>query len=167
MAFLLDLNKQTITTSVVNTGTETNPQVTLSGEAKIVVNEGDAPSFEVKDDGNINLGNDNVDSTINIIGGICYKYKELTENDISYNLTSRDYIVDVISPTYNEIILPNSVGNPGCTYIISRGYSNTNNNLFLKSQLGEFIDSETECRFWREGTRIQVVSNGAGIWYIQ
>ncbi len=97
-------------------------------------------------------------------GGISFSWKRITDSGTNYNILSTDYGIDIVSATYNTVTLPTAVGNGGKSFVISR--SSTNDNLTLIPQSGETIDNEPDSGFWRQYTRIVVISNNIGGWYI-
>ena len=161
-AYILDPDKKSLGKSIVLQGT--NPIVTIYDETQIILNPADGPVFEISNDGNIVVGGPNVNNFINLNGGICYNFKQIGGTDANYDLTSNDYMVEVISDLINTVTLPSAVGNAGCSYIIARGET-TNRDLFLTTQINEDIDGSTTCQFRRAKMHIKVISNGDGNWY--
>lgn len=75
-----------------------------------------------------------------------------------------DYAVEVVSATYETIILPTSLNNGGQLYIIST--TSGNPNLKVLPQSGESIDGSTFIQLKRMYDHIQIMSNSIEEWYI-
>jgi hypothetical protein len=140
--------------------------VTCFEEFAVIPSGSTVNQFAVFADGTIQLGDgdDNTYNNIIISGGITTNFKQITDTGTDYLLTNNDYAVEIISATYNSVTLPAAAGIGGRTYVISRG--STNNNLIVKSQIGDTIDGRTQIALKRINDHMQVQSNGINEWYM-
>ncbi len=113
---------------------------------------------------NIDIGN-SINSHIRINGGICYKITQVTSG-ATYVLQDSDYFVEIVTPTCMSVVLPLASADSGCSYLISRAETNTNNNLFVVAQSGDDIDGRPTQQLRRAGMHIKLTSNGIDRWYI-
>lgn len=164
MAYILDTNKKSVGKFVIPTGTE--PKITVSEEVEVILEYGQNPSFNITNNGDIILGSSDLDNHIEFNGGICYNFKKIVDNETNYNLSHKDYFIEVVSETYDTITLPYANLNAGCSYIVSRANSNNNNNLKIYSQVEDDIDDRDFLSLKRPGQHINVMSNGENSWYI-
>ncbi len=114
---------------------------------------------------NIDIGHPSLDSHIRMNGGLCYNIKQITTG-VSYSLQDNDYFVEIVTPSCLTVLLPSAAADSGCSFLISRAESNTNNNLFVVAQPGDDIDGRPTQQLRRAGMHIRVISNGIDRWYI-
>lgn len=69
-----------------------------------------------------------------------------------------------MSDSYNTVTLPSALNSGGRTFIISRG--SNNNNLVIKAQPGETIDSRQELPLKRKNVHTKLISNDQNLWYV-
>ena len=144
MSFLIDPDKDTVSNNPTLIDIITNDTI-------------------ISNNGDITIGNNTGEVRLN--GGICYNILRLTDAGTNYDIQDTDYIIEVVSSTYNTITLPPASNSSGCSFIVSRETSNTNKNLLLIPQAGDDIDTYSEHQFRRPG-HIKVVSNGVNSWYV-
>lgn len=162
MAYLID-RKATIGSYVIPvTGTN---QVNVFSEFAVSPINADI-QFGVFTNGDIQLGYTAPGSNNNIIinSGIDFNFSQVTGTDTTYLLTQNDYAIEIISDTYNTVLLPSALGIGGRTYIISRGSNNPN--LVVRTQNGENIDTRQEIQLRRKNDHIKVMANNIDSYYV-
>lgn len=160
MAYILD-DKTNLGYIVIPNGP--NNKITVFSEFEVKPQTATEPYLGVYNDGTINIGGPNSSNNLIIEAGIDFDFKQIYGTDTNYNLTENDYAIEIMSDTYDTITLPTALNSGGRTYIISRG--NNNNNLVLKAQTGENIDTRNEIPLKRKNDHIKVMSNGIDSYY--
>jgi hypothetical protein len=157
--YILD-HKQNLGSVVIPIGI--TGSVIVYSEFAVITPSSTVSQFSITDNGDINLGGA---GSININTELKLDFKQINGTDTDYLLKGKDYAVEVVSDTYNSITLPSATSMGGVSYIISRG-STVNNNLVLRAQPGENIDSRPELLLESPGSHIRVISNNINTWYI-
>ena len=139
--------------------------VTVLAEFEVIPPPLTASQFSIRNNGDIAIGDPNSTNNVILNTGLKLNFRQLTGTDSDYLLTSDDYMLEVASDTYNTITLPSALGKGGISYVVSRG-STVNNNLVLRAQINETIDSRTQLSLVAAGDHIRVISNNIDTWYI-
>lgn len=139
--------------------------VTIFSEFSVIPEGSSTPQLTIGKTGDIVLGDPNSTSNNVIVNaGMSTSFRQLTDPDTEYLMTKNDYAIEVISDTYNVIRLPSALDIGGRTYVISRG--SNNNNLSVRTQVNENIDTRTQILLKRKNDHIKVSSNGIDSWYV-
>lgn len=163
MSYLLD-QKKNLGSFVIPVGS--NNDITVFKDFIVQPNPSNDPYFLVLSNGTIQLGDtdENTQNNVIISSGITTNFSQITDTGTIYTLTNNDYSIEIISATYNTVILPSASGIGGRTYVISRG--STNDNLVVQAQVGDLIDGRNIIQLKRINDHISVQSNGINDWYI-
>jgi hypothetical protein len=97
-------------------------------------------------------------------GTPAYSFKTVSDAGTVYTVVASDQVVEITSDTYTQILLPSATGNAGRYIVFSR--KATNDNLRLVAGGLDLIDGQAQLYFPESNTRLGVLSNGTGEWYI-
>ncbi len=161
MAYILD-DKTNLGYIVIPNGP--NNKITVFSEFEVQPQTATEPYLGVYNDGTINIGGPNSSNNLIIEAGVDFDFKQIYGTDTNYDLTENDYAIEIMSDSYNTITLPTALNSGGRTYMISR--NSDNNNLVIKAQSGENIDSRTEIQLKRKNVHIKLYSNNIDSWYV-
>jgi hypothetical protein len=160
MAYILD-DKRNLGYIVIPNGP--NDKITVFSEFEVKPQSATEPYFGIYNDGTINIGGPNSSNNLIIEAGVDFDFKQIFGLATNYNLTENDYAIEIMSDSYNTITLPTALNSGGRTYVLSRG--SNNNNLVVKAQTGENIDSRQEIHLKRKNDHIKIYSNNIDSWY--
>ncbi len=178
MAYILDNKKPTSASSVTtveNTSVITNLVDTqIKAELSIGVDDNTKYKFpttkapgtgytleDTKGDGTLQWV---PSASVTGSGNPSFTFARITDNGTNYLLSSQDYAVEIVSDTYNTVVLPSAANIGGRVYLISRA---SNNDTFkVVAQPGETIDGDQEFKYLRKYTRMTLMSNDVSEWYI-
>ena len=116
---------------------------------------GNDPLITVDENNVIGIGSES--NSIKFNSGLCHKFIQLTDNETNYNLTDKDWGIQVISPTYETITLP-VITTAGCEYLIEKNNGN-NDPLRILTSGGNLIDGDSELTIIDNDTRFKVLSD--------
>lgn len=158
MSYILD-QKRNLGSIVIPTGL-TN-KVSVFSEFTIKPSEVLDSYVDVNLDGSIKIGGQN--NTI-LATGLLYNFKQINDPVSDYLLKNEDYAIEIINDAIFTVTLPAAFGAGGKTYIVSRG--SNNNDLRIKTQIGESIDGSASITFRTKNTHMKIMSNSIDRWYI-
>lgn len=161
MAYILD-DKNNLGYIVIPNGP--NDKITVFSEFEVKPQTATEPYLGVYENGDINIGGPNSSNNLIIEAGIDFDFKQIFGTDSNYDLTENDYAIEIMSDSYNTVTLPSALNSGGRTFIISRG--SNNNNLVIKAQPGETIDSRQELPLKRKNVHTKLISNDQNLWYV-
>ena len=160
--YILDI-KTNLASIIVPTNNDS--RVTIYSELEVIPENFSQPQLAIYNSGQIALGNSAVEgSNIVINAGSNVNFKQIFGNNTDFPLTINEYAIEIISDTYNTVTLPSALNIGGRSYLISRG--SNNNNLVVRCQPGENIDTRNQIQLKRKNEHIQVMANGQDSWYI-
>lgn len=164
MSYILD-NKTNIASMVIPVGDAQVVTVYNSFTVNPVKESTGTTFLEINSTGIIRLGNPDAQNTVKLYSSLDVHFTQVVDTTLTdYQLNRDDYAIEIMSNTINTITLPTAMGSGGRTYVISRG--SDNNNLIIRSQPNENIDTRQSLKMSRKYDHLQIMSNGQDSWYI-
>lgn len=172
MAYILD-NKRALGRYIIPEGS--NPTVTSRVDVRVDASfmiggdgtkytfpiiKAPGPGYILKDV----LGDGVLDWVSATVADPCkYEFKRITAPGTNYLVQPEDCALEIVNDGYTSVTLPSAVGIGGKIYLISRG---SNTKFTLYPQPGEKIDDNDSHVFLKKYTRLTVMSNDVGGYYI-
>ncbi len=160
MAYIFDTRRKSLGTLAIPLGADDT--VTVLSEFKVTPDAAET-FLDIRENGEIFIGDDGGINNITLNGGIRYNFKQIIGVALNYDLEEDDYAIEIVSDTYNSVTLPFATGRGGRAFLISRG--SDNNAFVIKTQIGDTLDTRTQVPIKRKNEHIRVMSFDNNKWF--